>query len=103
MKEALIEIINKNLTKMGVPDYAKSIVIVQAISKISTNLGLPVKPFSLDNFSSTTRELIEESAAILIKSTSYAIMKELLIALSTVASDSIISKAAEEAKNAVLM
>lgn len=103
MKEALIEIINKNLTKMGVPDYAKSIVIVQAISKLSVKLGLPVEPLSLDNFSSAVRELIEESAAILIKSTSHAIMKELIIALTVVADDSIISKAAEEAKNAVLM
>lgn len=103
MKEALIEIINKNLTKMGVPDYAKSTVIVQAISKLSVNLGIPVEPLSLDNFSSAVRELIEESAAILIKSTSYVIMKELIIALTVVANDSIISKAAEEAKNAVLM
>ena len=103
MKEALMEIINKNLTKMGVPDHAKSIVIVQAISKLSVNLGLPVEPLSLDNFSSAVRELIEESAAILIKSTSHAIMKELLIVLTVVANDSIISKATEEAKNAVLM
>lgn len=103
MKEALIEIISKNLTQMGVPDHAKSIVIVQAISKLSVNLGIPVEPLSLDNVSSVVRELIEESAAMLIKITSHVIMKELIIALSTVASDSIISKAAEEAKNAVLM
>ena len=103
MKEALIEIISKNLTQMGVPDYAKSTVIVQALSKLSADLGLPVEPFSLDNFSSSARELIEETAAILIKSTSHVIMREFIVALTAVANDSIISKATEEAKNAVLM
>ena len=103
MKEALMEIINKNLTKMGVPDHAKSIVIVQAISNISADLGFPVEPFSLDGVSTPTRELIEESAAILIKSTSRVIMRELLIALTAVAKNDILVKTIEEAKNAVLM
>ena len=103
MKEALMEIISKNLTQMGVPDYAKSTVIVQAISNISADLGLHVEPFSLDNFSPLTRELIEESAAILIKATSRVIMRELLIALTTVARNDITAKTIEEAKNAVLM
>lgn len=103
MKEALKEKINDSLDKMGVPDYAKNIVIVQAISNISVDLGLPVEPFSLDVLCSTHRALIEETATILIKSTSRFIMREFLIALTAVANNNITAKAIEEAKNAVLM
>lgn len=103
MKEALMDIINKKLTEMGVPDYAKSTIIVQAISNISIDLGLHVEPFSLDNFSPLARELIEETATVLIKSTSRVIMREFLIALTAVANDAITVEALKEAKNAVIM
>lgn len=103
MEKALIDIINKNLTVMGVPEYAKPAVVVQAISKISIDLELPVEPFSLDNVSTETRELIEETAKILTKITSRFIMTEFLIALTTVANNIITARAEEEAKNAYLM
>ena len=102
MKET-IAMIEKNLTEMGIPSFARATVVTQAISLLSKDLKLPTEPLSIGHFSEETQKLIDDSARVLIKATTAGLMVTLIKALTTVARNAIIDETLKEAKNAVLM
>lgn len=102
MKET-IAMIEKNLTEMGIPSFAKATVVTQAISLLSQELKLPMEPLSIGHFSEETQKLIDDSARVLLKATTADMMVALIRALTTVAHNSIIDEMLKEAKNAILM
>ena len=103
MKKAIQAEINTALTKMGIPDFTKSVVITKALSELSQEINLPVDAFDISHVPPELQKLVETSAKALLKIVQRAMLSDFLAALLETAQAADISMAEEEAKNAVLM